>query len=107
MTSGNVWTRALKDFLDDPSLSEEERVSLHSCSEEKVRTDLAALVDPNLDRSKLRRCMQSMEPLFSGLERFGKAVDVFGNAERLGILSLCWGSVRMVLVVGPENRSLY
>lgn len=66
--------------------------------------ELRAWEYTHADQSGLRKCATFLNPLFRGLERCGSAVDVFSNAEPTGILSLLWGSVRLILVVSQPCK---
>jgi hypothetical protein len=97
--SSSCWTRALTDFITNPTLTEDERVTLLSCSADKIAGDFQDWEAQNREENRFQQCMKRLGPLISGLERYGGAIDVFCNAEPFGILALCWGSVRIVLQV--------
>ena len=50
----------------------------------------------HLQKSRLKKYLERLRPLFDHLERFGKAIDVLSQSDPHGVLSLVWGSIRIV-----------
>ena len=96
----SAWAMARDNMLGDPTLDEKEKNWLLSTtSPEKVVEELKYLDSQDAQQSKFRRMMKAIDPLLQGLQRFAPAMDVFSNADPNGVLSLVWGSLRMVIVV--------
>jgi hypothetical protein len=99
MASLEAWTRVKAARLNDPDLSENQRIILGSSSISDVLDALKQLDNDHLENSRGRKYLQRLRPLISGLRLFEKALDVFANADSKGLLSLIWGSLRIVLSV--------
>ena len=95
----SAWAAARDRVLLDPDLTKEEKAWLHSTSADKVVEELKNLDSQNAQESKSRKMMKAIDPFLDGLQRFGPAMDVFSNADPNGVMSLVWGSLRMILVV--------
>ena len=96
----SAWAAARDRVLLDPTLSKEEKAWLESMSVEKVINEIKELDSQYAQASNSRKIMKAINPLLEGLQRFAPAMDVFSNADPNGVLSLVWGSLRMILVVG-------
>lgn len=95
----DAWTRAWDEYLQKAHLDPAKRESLFSCSPQDIMTTLTSWEIQHTDKSKLRRFMDFLDPLFKGLARFALALDVYSNAVPFGILFLIWGGLRLVLMV--------
>jgi len=101
-----AWAIVREAQLADPSLSTDERAILTSCSPQDVLSDIHSMEHRHTSSSRTRKYANQLQPFLQGLERFGAAMDVFSNADPHGILSLLWGSVRLVLVVCSADEIL-
>ena len=95
----SAWTLAKQEILSDPTLSDYERAILTTCTIDKVIGEIKTLDQEHADDSKSRKVMRFLEPVLSGLEKYGPAMDVLSQADPQGILTLTWGSIRLLLAV--------
>lgn len=92
---------ALQDYQNEDVLTKEQK----SAARLRSTQDLLDGIDPGLlslknkDCTRIRRSMEYMRPFMDALTHLAPGMDVFANADPHGILSLVWGSVRMVLIV--------
>lgn len=99
MFQPDPWTRARNDYLQKCSLHRGDRQILTVSSPDDLTSIMKDWAKQHAKQSNTRKCLNSLKPLLDGLNRFAPAIDVFCNAEPLGILSLLWGSLRLVLIV--------
>ena len=90
------WKLARKRFCED--LSAEEKSVFKSASLENVLDDANTAQHEHQRRSKTRAGARRLYPFVEKLNAYGKAMDVYVNASPT-ILSLLWGSVRVLLKV--------
>ena len=89
--------------LSNPALTSEEREILKSSTAQDLITE-AKLLDLAHDRqTNSRHYVAKLQTLLHGLDKFGSALDVFSNADPHGILSLVWGSIRLVIAVSVAH----
>lgn len=93
-------------YLVDSSLTDEEQKVLKMKNVEDYIGDLQRTQLDPLQKSRLVKYMKRLQPLFNTLTRFQGAIDSFAQADPYGVLSLVWGSVRMVLIVGIDVSNL-
>lgn len=48
-----------------------------------------------------------MQPLIDWLARFGSALDVFANVDPHGVLSLVWGSLKVLMVLAKDFQQWF
>lgn len=102
-----AWRRAVDRYGQDNNLTTAEQQVLRLSSPTAFLTDLQAVDLTQLQRSRIRKGLEKLQPLFECLGRFEKAIDVFANADSFGVLALVWGSMRMCLVVLKDFVELY
>ncbi|KAI9800943.1 MAG: hypothetical protein M1833_003080 [Piccolia ochrophora] len=89
----------------DSSLTAEEQKVIRLYRLDDFVGDLQNVGLSQMQKSRVQKYMTKLQPVLRSLDRFGKAFDVFSNADPFGALSLIWGSIRMVLVVGSDLAS--
>ena len=94
-----AWRRTIDRYLVDSSLTAEEQKALRLRSLDDFLSDLQNVDLSQIQRSRVQKYMTKLRPVLITIDRFGKAIDVFANADPHGVLGLVWGSIRMVLVV--------
>jgi len=100
MTPPNdAWTITKTNYLKDDDLSSEEKDMLNSCSLKDLIDEMKRMENRHAQDSKTRNIMSSLQPFAQTLRKIGPALDTFSNADPHGIMSLVWGSVRLILVV--------
>ena len=89
--------QARLDFV--ARLSGDEKAILESCSKpEDLLNDVENMDKRHQAGSILRRFMKKFEPGIRGIEQYAQVMDVYSNAKP-EIMSVLWGSVRLVLKV--------
>lgn len=84
-------------------LDDDERAMLQSAAgPEDLLADIRRLDEQHQDKSLLRRLMGKIEPCVRGFEQYVQAMDVYSNAKP-EVLSLLWGSVRIILRVSTRT----
>lgn len=87
-------------------LSQDEKRILESASTaEDLLADIKELDKRHQEGSILRRFMSKIEPCIRGIEQYAQVMDVYSNAKP-EVLSVLWGSVRMVLKVSIPNSMM-
>lgn len=94
-----AWAEAQNQLLSDNTLSDDERKWLRFSDVDGVLSELNQLDGQNADQSKAWKLKRAIQPLLQALEPFGPAMDVLCQTEPNGVLSLVWGSLRIVIVV--------
>jgi len=88
------------------SLSAQEAATLGTPhTAEDVLSEVRNAEENHRKKSTTRRYAKNIEPFLRGIEQYGKAMDVFVNVYP-EVLSLIWGSVRLILHVCDNNRGL-
>lgn len=100
----DAWTSMKTRELSSPDLSDEERCFLKFSTADDVVSELQRLDAEQADSSRGRQYLQRLQPLTRFLEKFGQALDLFAQADAHGVLSLVWGSLRVVLVVSSHGK---
>jgi len=95
----SLWTRAVREYLTDPSLSGEERAFAMLRSSDDFISDLGEATLSKFQKSQLQRAMKRVQPFLKVLERFKDGPGVFVHVELRGVLDCVWGSIRLVLIV--------
>lgn len=98
--STTPWKRATLEFVSDPVFSSEEQKMLETGTLESLQRAIVAWDQEHAQRSTTRKLGDRLKPIISGLEVFGKALDVFSQVEPKGIFAAVWGSLRVLLVLG-------
>ena len=96
----DAWVCTRDEYFASPDLTDEERQKLSMSTSSDVFEDLQSLQTKHAHESKSRIASHRLDKVFSGLKKFGNALDVFANADPHGVLPLVWGSLRIVLDVG-------
>jgi hypothetical protein len=100
----DAFETAKRKFLS--SLSAQEAATLGTLNTaQDVLTEVRNAEENHRSRSSTRRYTKKIEPFLKGVEQYGKAIDVFVNAYPT-ILSLIWGSVRLILHVRSDNLGI-
>ena len=96
-------TQIITEIREDSGLcaqlTDDEVASLRSCSAQEIIAALQRLEVQHRYSGRPKHYVAKIRPLIEGLEKFGPALDVFANADPHGILSLVWGSIRLVIAV--------
>jgi hypothetical protein len=95
----SLWTRAVREYLTDPSLSDEERAFAMLRSSDDFISDLGEATLSKFQKSQLQRAMKRVQPFLKVLERFKGGPGVFVHVDLGGVLDCVWGSIRLVLIV--------
>ena len=103
IVSEDAWTVARDRLLTDPDLTMDEQDSLRSCAVANIITELLSLEAQHAQGSKARFYLRRLRDFLGPLTRFGPALDVLANADSHGLLSLVWGSMRIVLLVSTTD----
>lgn len=102
-----AWRRAVDRYAQDNDLTVDEQKVLHLSSPTAFMSDLQVVDMTHLQRSRIRKGLEKLQPLFDNLGRFEKAFDVLAGMDTFGVLNLVWGSMRMCLVVVRDFSELY
>lgn len=101
LPSHDAWTRARNRYVED--LTDEEKQLYLQASPEMIFYDASAAEKRHGATSTSRGLMNKLRPFVAAIEQYGQALDVYSNAYPLA-LSPIWGSVRVLLMVGPPER---
>lgn len=94
-----AWTLAKEEILKDPTLSDEERKILTTCTIDNVINEIKTLDHQHALHSTSRQVMKCLEPVLSGLQKYAPAMDVLAQGDPHGLLLFVWGSIRLLLSV--------
>jgi hypothetical protein len=94
-----AWAVAKAEILADVTLSTDERNMLRTSTISDVIGEISSLDKEHAIHSTSRKVMQTLDPVLKGLEKYGSALDVLAQADPNGILTLVWGSMRVLLAV--------
>ena len=103
----DAWTKARDTLLEESDFTREEREWLKSTTPEMVVEDVEKLDGQHANKSWSRKAMTAIKPLLHGLDRFGSALDVFAQADPQGVLTLVWGSLRIVLAFAKQFNQYF
>lgn len=92
----DVWEEAKRQCLSDLSAAEQQLVN--TASLEEILADVQRVEEKHSQGSKARKLSRRLRPVISGIEQYGKAVDILTGAAQ-GILSPLWGGIRILLHV--------
>src|SRR5271170_5163581 len=98
----NTWQNAVKH--SQAFLSEEERNRFRKSDLEDIVQDFQSSQFARGQTSRIQIILRKIQPLVAAIERYGKPLDVIANASP-EILSLAWGTLRALLVVGVKMIS--
>jgi len=102
----DAWSFLRDREITNPELTAAERDCLKSATAQDVVAEIRLIENTHTDQSRTRQCLDKLQPFITWLDKFGVALDVFANADAHGILSLVWGSLRLLLVVGPHSKDV-
>lgn len=71
---------------------------MNTASLEGILADVQRAEEKHSEGSKARKLSRRLRPVISGIEQYGKAVDILTGAAQ-GILSPLWGGIRILLHV--------
>lgn len=71
---------------------------MSTASLEEILADVQRTEERHSEGSKARKLSRRLRPMISGIEQYGKAVDILTGAAQ-GILSPLWGGIRILLHV--------
>lgn len=94
--SQDAWTRAKERYVED--LTEDERRLYSQPTPEMLFYNASAAQKRYSAGSTSFSALKKLEPLWSAIEQYSQAMDVYANAYPL-VLSPLWGSIRVVLHV--------
>jgi hypothetical protein len=80
-SSRDPWDVAKSRFLEN--LDEDERRLFNEATAENLFYKTSNLQKRDQDESKTRAAFQSMQPLMSAIEDYGKAMDAYSNIASL------------------------
>ncbi|KAI4128816.1 MAG: hypothetical protein LQ347_004029 [Umbilicaria vellea] len=107
----DAWAIAREQYLDAAGLTPAEHAEqqrfLSSSSPDEVIKQLQSLETQHGENSRSRSSLARLQPLIDWLARFGSALDVFANADPHGVLSLVWGSLRILLVLAKDFQQWF
>ena len=92
---------ARQDFLAKVS-NEEKSLLETNIGAEDVLAEIKRLDQDHQEHSIFRRVMDKIGPSIRGFEQYSQAMDVLSNVKP-EVLSLLWGSARMVLRVSASR----
>lgn len=96
----DIWTKVRDRFLED--LSDKEKVLYCQATPSTVLDEVLTLNIHHAEHSKSRWVLGKMQSTVELFERYGKAIDVYVNAQPL-VMSPLWGSIRILLIVSPRS----
>jgi hypothetical protein len=97
----DAFETAKNNFLS--SLSAQEAATLGTPhTAEDVLGEVRKAEENHRSKSITRRYTKKIEPFLKGVEQYGKAIDVFVNVYP-EVLSLIWGSARLILHVRRKS----
>lgn len=85
-------------------LSAAEKQLVNTASLEEILADVKRTEEKHGEGSKSRKLSRRLRPVISGIEQYGKAVDILTGAAQ-GVLSPLWGGIRILLHVSPASQS--
>lgn len=97
-----AWEEAKEQCMSD--LSTAERQLVNTASLEEILADVKRTEEKHSEGSKSRKLSRRLRPVISGIEQYGKAVDVLAGAAQ-GVLSPLWGGIRILLHVSSVWQS--
>ncbi|KAE9367461.1 hypothetical protein N431DRAFT_348615, partial [Stipitochalara longipes BDJ] len=99
-----AWELAKARFLD--GLDDTEKAMFTEATAENVFYQASNVQRDDSRDSKSRAILQTMQPLISAVDDYGKAMDTFANISSL-YLAPIWGSVRVILVIASSHGRFY
>lgn len=85
----SAWAQARERFLED--LEEPERLMFAEASLEHIFYGASAAQKTHQEGSRSRYLASKLDSLLTGIDQYGKAMDVLSQAT--SVLSLLWGSL--------------
>lgn len=92
----DAWTQARERFVED--LDEPERAMFANASFENIFYSASAAQKTHQVASRSRHMAANMNALLTGIDEWGKALDVYSNASAM-LLCPLWGSIRVLIHV--------
>lgn len=92
----DAWEEAKRQCLSDLSASERDLVD--TASLEGILADVKRAEETHSESSKSRKLSKRLNPVISGIEQYGKGLDILAGTAQ-GILSPLWGGIRILLHV--------
>jgi hypothetical protein len=102
--SFDAWELAKVRFME--GLDDEEKAAFNNATAENLFYNASNAQRDDHTDSKTRSLLESMQPLISAVEDYGKAMDTFANISSL-CLAPIWGSIRVVLVIASSHHRFY
>ena len=98
-SSQDAWTRARNRYTED--LNHEEKQWYLQATPDLILYDASAAEKRHGASSTSRGLMDKLRPFVTAIQQYSQAINVYSNAFPLA-LSPLWGSVRVILLVGPS-----
>jgi hypothetical protein len=102
--SPSAWELAKARFLD--GLDESQQAIFHEATVENLLYSSSNIQREDQKCSKTRWVVESIQPLVSAVEDYGKALDAYANISAL-YLAPIWGSIRVLLVIASHHARFY
>jgi hypothetical protein len=102
--SRDAWDIAKARFLD--GLDDMEKATFNEATAENIFYDASNVQREDQRDSKTRALLESMQPLISAVDDYGKAMNTFANISPL-YLAPIWGCIRVVLVIASGHGRFY
>lgn len=98
---GGAWAQARERFLED--LEEPERLMFREASLENIFYGASAAQKVHQESSTSLYLASKLDSLLTGIDQYGKAMDVFSQASPF--LCILWGCLRVVIQVSAYTPS--
>lgn len=92
----DAWEEAKRQCLSDISASEQQLID--TATLQRILADVKRAEQNHGEFSKSRKLSKRLNPVISGIEQYGKALDILVGTSQ-GILSPLWGGIRILLHV--------
>lgn len=100
----DAWKLAKARFLD--GLNDSEKKMFHEATIENLFYGASNVERKDREESKTRAVVETIQPLISAIEEYGKAMDTYANIASL-YLAPIWGSIRVLLAMANGYSKFY